>query len=46
MERQRKLWTKMDVESVFSVLKRTFGEYVYSVKMENMKQELMHKASL
>jgi transposase len=34
------------VESVFSVLKRMFGEYVYSIKMENMKQELMLKASL
>lgn len=34
------------VETVFSVLKRMFGEYVYSVKMENMKQELMPKASL
>ncbi|MGH2623071.1 MAG: transposase [Sphingobacterium sp.] len=34
------------VESAFSVLKRMFGEYVYSIKMENMKQELMLKASL
>jgi hypothetical protein len=34
------------VESVFSVLKRMFGEYVYSIKTENMKQELMLKASL
>jgi hypothetical protein len=34
------------VETVFSSLKRTFGEYVYSIKMENMKQELMLKASL
>ena len=33
-------------EAVFSSLKRMFGEYVYSVKMENMKQELMLKASL
>lgn len=33
-------------ETVFSSLKRMFGEYVYSVKMENMKQELMLKASL
>lgn len=33
-------------ETVFSSLKRMFGEYVYSVKMENMKQELMIKASL
>jgi hypothetical protein len=34
------------VETVFSSLKRMFGEYVYSIKMENMKQELMLKASL
>lgn len=34
------------VETAFSSLKRMFGEYVYSVKMENMKQELMLKASL
>jgi hypothetical protein len=33
-------------EIVFSSFKRMFGEYVYSVKMENMKQELMLKASL
>ena len=33
-------------ETVFSSLKRMFGEYVYSVKMKNMKQELMLKASL
>ncbi|CAN5677161.1 IS5-like element IS903B family transposase [soil metagenome] len=34
------------VETVFSSIKRMFGEYVYSVKMKNMKQELMLKASL
>lgn len=34
------------VETVFSSMKRMFGEYVYSLKMENMKQELMLKASL
>lgn len=34
------------VETVFSSLKRMFGEYVYSIKMENMNQELMLKASL
>ena len=33
------------VETVFSSLKRMFGEYVYSVKLKNMKQELMLKAS-
>jgi hypothetical protein len=34
------------VETVFSCLKRTFGEYVYSVKLNNMIQEMMLKASL
>ncbi len=36
-------WT---VETVFSCLKRMFGEYVYSVKLKNMIQEMMLKASL
>ena len=30
----------------FLSIKRTFGEYVYSVKLENMVQEMMLKASL
>lgn len=34
------------VDNVFSSLKRMFGEYVYSIKMENMKQELQLKVSL
>jgi hypothetical protein len=34
------------VETVFSCLKRRFGEYVYSVKFENMVKEMMLKASL
>jgi hypothetical protein len=34
------------VETVFSCIKRTFGEYVYSVKFENMVKEMMLKASL
>jgi hypothetical protein len=33
-------------ETVFSCIKRTFGEYVYSVKLQNMIQEMMLKASL
>jgi hypothetical protein len=33
-------------ETMFSCIKRTFGEYVYSVKIENMIQEMMLKASL
>ena len=34
------------VETVFSCIKRTFGEYVYAVKLKNMIQEMMLKASL
>ena len=33
-------------ETVFSSIKRTFKEYVYSVKFKNMIQEMMIKASL
>jgi DDE family transposase len=34
------------VETVFSCLKRTFGEYVYSVILKNIIQEMMLQASL
>lgn len=33
-------------ETVFSCIKRTFGEYVYSVRLENMVKEMTLKASL
>jgi Transposase DDE domain len=33
-------------ETVFSSIKRRFGEYVYSVRLKNMIQEMMLKASL
>ena len=33
------------VETVFSSIKRMFGEYVYSVKFKNMVKEMMLKAS-
>ena len=36
----------MDAETVFSCIKRMFGEYVYSTKIENMVKEMMLKASL
>ena len=40
----KRMWI---VETVFSCIKRTFGEYVYSVKLKNMiQQEMMLKASL
>jgi hypothetical protein len=34
------------VETVFSSIKRMFGEYVYSVRLKNIIQEMMLKASL
>ena len=34
------------VETVFSSIKRMFGEYVYSVRLKNMIQEMMLKATL
>jgi hypothetical protein len=34
------------VETVFSSLKRMFGVYVYSVRLKNMIQEMMLKATL
>ena len=34
------------VETVFSSIKRMFDEYVYSVRLKNMIQEMMLKASL
>ncbi len=34
------------IETVFSCIKRRFGEYVYSIKLKNMIQEMMLKASL
>jgi hypothetical protein len=34
------------VETIFSCLKRMFGEYVYSITLKNMIQEMMLKASL
>jgi len=34
------------VETVFSSLKRTFGEYVSAKTMHNMANEIMLKASL
>ena len=34
------------VETVFSSIKRMFGEYVYSVRLKNMIKEMMLKASL
>ena len=34
------------VETVFSCIKRMFGEYVYSVRLKNIIQEMMLKVSL
>ena len=37
---------RWSVETVFSSIKRMFGEYVYSVRLKNMIQEMMLKVSL
>jgi hypothetical protein len=34
------------VETIFSTMKRMFGEYVYSVKFDNMVKEMTLKTSL
>jgi hypothetical protein len=34
------------VETVFSCIKRTFGEYIYSVRLKNMIQEMMLKHTI
>ena len=34
------------VETVFSCIKRIFGEYVTAIRFENMIKEIMLKASL
>jgi hypothetical protein len=36
-------WTD---ETVFSTIKRTFGEYVYATRFENMIKEMKTKVSL
>ena len=36
----------MDGRSVFSSMKRMFGEYVTAIRLENMIREIMLKASL
>ncbi len=37
---------RLYIETVFSSIKRMFGEYVYSVRLKNMILEMMLKASL
>ena len=44
--RERGFGCRWMVESAFSCLKRTFGEYVCAVKWENMVKELLLKASI
>ena len=34
------------IETVFSCIKRMFGEYVTAIRFENMVKEIMLKASL
>jgi hypothetical protein len=44
---EHKLWEeRWIVETVFSCIKRRFGEYVHSVRLDNLIQEMMLKAPL
>lgn len=45
-KKKRKYGQRWIVETVFSVIKRMFGEYVSATKLENMIKEMMIKVSL
>ena len=40
MEKKRKYGQRWIVKTVFSVIKRMFGEYVSAIKLENMIKEM------
>ena len=46
MEEKTRIRYEMIAESAFSSIKRTFGEYVSSVKWNNIVNELLLKASI
>ena len=46
MEKEKKVWTKMEVETVFSSIKRMFGEYASAIRFQNMIKEMTMKVSL
>ena len=46
MEKEEKIWTQWMVETAFSSIKRTFGEYVSATRFQNMVKEMMLKVSL
>ena len=45
-KKKHKYGMRWIVESVFSYIKRTFGEHVSSIKWNNIVNELMLKASI
>ena len=46
MEKEKKIWKRWMAETVFSSIKRTYGEYVSATKLQNMVKEMMMKVSL
>ncbi len=45
-EKKRKYGSRWMAETVFSSIKRTYGEYVSATKLQNMIKEMMMKVSL
>ena len=47
MEEEKKVWTYrwMAKETVFSLIKRIFGEYTSATKFQNMVKEMTMKVS-
>ena len=46
MEKEKKVWAKMDGKTVFSTFNRMFGEHVTSARFQNMINETMIKVPL
>ncbi len=46
MEKEKKVWAKMDGETVFLSFNRVFGEHVTSARFQNMIKEMMIKVPL
>ena len=46
MEEEKKVWKRWMAETVFSSIKRMFGEYISATKFQNMVKEMTLKVSL
>jgi hypothetical protein len=44
--KRKKIWAEMANETVFSSIKRMFGEYVSATRFQNMVKEMILQVSL